>query len=68
MSETMSVRRRWLLAPRTFPLSMAWYAAAWTIATDEDIFAYAPESDGAQAYGHLAVEIVRRVRTDEQGR
>ena len=37
-------------------------------AAGKDIFAYAPCSDGAQAYRHLATEIVRRVRSDEQGR
>jgi chromosome partitioning protein len=37
-------------------------------AAGKDIFAYASDSDGAQAYGHLAAEVVRRVRNDEQGR
>jgi chromosome partitioning protein len=37
-------------------------------AAGKDIFAYAPCSDGAQAYRHLATEIVRRAFSDEQGR
>jgi chromosome partitioning protein len=32
-------------------------------AAGKDIFAYAPASAGAQAYGHLAAEVVRRVHS-----
>ena len=33
-------------------------------AAGQDIFAYAPRSEGAKAYAHLAMEVVRRVREE----